>query len=788
MSFQIVKLTDPIQFTNVAGGLVPKGAYAAGTDYAVGDSVDYNGSSYVMFNNAVAGTLPTDTTYWQVLANKGATGATGSTGATGAAGVGVPAGGTVGQSLTKVDGTDYNTTWTTVSGGGAGGHMIQENATPLAARTNLNFSTGILATDNAGADSTDITVTPTLIGLGNVNNTTDADKIVSTPTQTALNLKVPYTGATASVDLGGFDLTASALFSTDYTVSNGGGDYLNISSNNINFYQTSAETVHLYGDVTNTLKIAQGASSSIYSGLNVGSLTAARTHTLPDVTGTLPVGTGTANEIAFWSGTNTIGTLPVATYPSLTELTYVKGVTSAIQTQINAKQASDATLTALAAYNTNGSIHQTAADTFVGRTLTAGSAKLTVTNGDGVAGNPTVNFGAVASTDLSDTAVVGRSSNNLSFFAATTSAQLAGVISDETGTDKLVFNTSPTFVTQITTPVIYGDSAASGTLSLKGTTDSTRGFIKALDVIEAIAEDRTLTAAVSAMYHTKAARTITLDFVSAQAPNMINNAATYVLKQSANAFGLGTLFGSSATYVNDSTVAANLAIYYTYVDQGTFKADTQAITMSTHYSLRTQPVFTIANGGTMTMTSMIQVSLGGTVNTGVTLTNRYGVKIDDLLGSGTVTNNIGIYIPALTRGGTINYGIQNLSSTILGSTGQTTIDSNGTWKPRVGSTTSSATPTINTDNVELYSLTAQAAAITSFTTNLSGTPYNGQKLTIRIKDNGTARAITWGASFVAGGVALPTTTVLSKIMHVGFIYNTDNSLNKWQCIAVAQEF
>jgi hypothetical protein len=107
--------------------------------------------------------------------------------------------------------------------------------------------------------------------------------------------------------------------------------------------------------------------------------------------------------------------------------------------------------------------------------------------------------------------------------------------------------------------------------------------------------------------------------------------------------------------------------------------------------------------------------------------------------------------------------------------------------PRVGSTTSSATPTINTDDVDAYSITALAAAITSFTTNLSGTPTNHQKLIIRIKDDGTARAITWGASFVAGGVALPTTTVLSKILTVGFIHNSDNALNKWQCVASAQE-
>ncbi len=53
-------------------------------------------------------------------------------------------------------------------------------------------------------------------------------------------------------------------------------------------------------------------------------------------------------------------------------------------------QAGDATLTALAAYNTNGILVQTAPDTFVGRTIVASGAGLTVTQGDGVAGNPTV--------------------------------------------------------------------------------------------------------------------------------------------------------------------------------------------------------------------------------------------------------------------------------------------------------------------------------------------------------------------------------------------------------------
>jgi hypothetical protein len=49
----------------------------------------------------------------------------------------------------------------------------------------------------------------------------------------------------------------------------------------------------------------------------------------------------------------------------------------------------DATLNALAAYNTNGILVQTAADTFAGRALTAPAAGFTITNNDGVSGNPT---------------------------------------------------------------------------------------------------------------------------------------------------------------------------------------------------------------------------------------------------------------------------------------------------------------------------------------------------------------------------------------------------------------
>jgi hypothetical protein len=105
-----------------------------------------------------------------------------------------------------------------------------------------------------------------------------------------------------------------------------------------------------------------------------------------------------------------------------------------------------------------------------------------------------------------------------------------------------------------------------------------------------------------------------------------------------------------------------------------------------------------------------------------------------------------------------------------------------TATPNVQSVTSAATVTPTTLN-DVVVVTAQAVALTL--ANPTGTIIDGKSLIIRIKDNGTARAITYDTQYRAIGVTLPSTTIISKTLYLGFIYNSTDT--KWDCIGVAQQ-
>lgn len=81
-----------------------------------------------------------------------------------------------------------------------------------------------------------------------------------------------------------------------------------------------------------------------------------------------------------------------------------------------------------------------------------------------------------------------------------------------------------------------------------------------------------------------------------------------------------------------------------------------------------------------------------------------------------------------------------------------------------------------------HTITALAVADTfGIPTIASGSLDNTYTLIIRIKDNGTARALAFNAIFRAGTIALPTTTIVNKTMYLGFKYNVTDT--KWDFVS-----
>jgi hypothetical protein len=148
----------------------------------------------------------------------------------------------------------------------------------------------------------------------------------------------------------------------------------------------------------------------------------------------------------------------------------------------------------------------------------------------------------------------------------------------------------------------------------------------------------------------------------------------------------------------------------------------------------------------------------------------------------SVTGNISAAgVLEIANGGT---GSSTLAGASIPTYSSTDTLTNKRVTPRVlASTANAAAPAINTDSYDIVVITSQVLTITSFTTNLTGTATNGQKLWISITGAAAVPITTWGASFEASTVALPTTTVSGVRLDVGFVWNAATS--KWRCVAVA---
>ena len=106
-------------------------------------------------------------------------------------------------------------------------------------------------------------------------------------------------------------------------------------------------------------------------------------------------------------------------------------------------------------------------------------------------------------------------------------------------------------------------------------------------------------------------------------------------------------------------------------------------------------------------------------------------------------------------------------------------------KPRTVEVTATGSVAPNVDIVDMVIITAQNATLTLNAPTSPTSISNGQKLIYRIKDNGTARGLSYNEVFRAFGSALPTTTTISKTLYLGAIYNSNDT--KWDVVAVNEE-
>jgi intracellular sulfur oxidation DsrE/DsrF family protein len=216
----------------------------------------------------------------------------------------------------------------------------------------------------------------------------------------------------------------------------------------------------------------------------------------------------------------------------------------------------------------------------------------------------------------------------------------------------------------------------------------------------------------------------------------------------------------------------------------------------------------LASGPTLSATTTIaginnnstttNVLLGGSQTTGVvTIGNTVGTSILTF-GQSTVSQTTNIQAGATASGSTktMNIGTGGLAGSTtniaIGSTAGTStttingaVGINGAITTVSASVASASTITPTTGNNQ-YNVTALAVPATIAIP--TGTPTDGQKLTIRIEDNGTGRALTWTTSaggYRVIGTTLPTTTVATKTVYVGCIYNSTDSF--WDVVSVAQQ-
>jgi len=188
--------------------------------------------------------------------------------------------------------------------------------------------------------------------------------------------------------------------------------------------------------------------------------------------------------------------------------------------------------------------------------------------------------------------------------------------------------------------------------------------------------------------------------------------------------------------------------------------------------------------GSAALTQIIASTYGGTGNGFTKFSGATTAEKTYTLPDATTTILTTNAVVTIAQGGTGSTTLAGAS--IATYTGTETL-TNKRIDPRVTSAASASSLTPSIATADVYAYTALAAGLTINAP--TGTPVDGDKLIFRLLDNGTARSLTWDATYTVIGVTLPTTTTASKTTYVGCIYNAygASGTGRWDVIAVGTQ-
>lgn len=221
----------------------------------------------------------------------------------------------------------------------------------------------------------------------------------------------------------------------------------------------------------------------------------------------------------------------------------------------------------------------------------------------------------------------------------------------------------------------------------------------------------------------------------------------------------------------------------------TTSTGTGSVVLSNSPSLITPALGTPASGnfsaGTFTWPTFNQNTTGssGSVINAVTFNNGGAGEASGTTFNGSVARTISyntVGAPSTTGTGASGTWSININGTV----GATTANAGTFTLLRTGTVTGSVSGTLFINTQVLNQASYTLTGTTIFDVPL-GIPVDGQKLIIRIKDNGSAQTISWNAIWRPIGVTLPTVTVAGKITYIGCIYN--NADTKWDVVAVTTQ-